>query len=335
MPEGDSGLLGLHAYEDEDEEADVPAEGHPGAGLLGVSDYGDGDDEQETNVEAAATVRQKPSNADAAAPVADAAERDIQVPSVADAAPDTEAPIQGPQGPPTQAEPSKAEAAVSSEGEQGTLGHVAAAELNESAQGDEHNEEDTAKPTTTAVEDEAGAAEPEGEQMDLRGDIPGLPPPTDEPCSEELERKVAHLLELQKVGKFFNSTLRNAKGYRNPDFLSKTVEYLQINELGTNFSQDVFNVDSAHEDDYYDKIAAAVRKEAERREAERPKKGQVDFRSAGLTNPGAMPNASGLSVAPAVAGLPSAHVSALIGAQQAAAAVSERLTGKKRSKWDA
>ena len=116
------------------------------------------------------------------------------------------------------------------------------------------------------------------------------------------------------------------------------MEYLGINELGTNYASDVFNLEDLHAEDYYDKLLAAARKETERKEKERQQKQQVDFRSAGVQNVaggiGALPG--GLSGAPTVAGLQATQASAaLIGAQQAAAAGAERIAGKKRSKWDA
>ncbi|KAL9263055.1 hypothetical protein AKJ16_DCAP24358, partial [Drosera capensis] len=52
-----------------------------------------------------------------------------------------------------------------------------------------------------------------------------LPPPPSTKCSPELQVKINGFLALKRLGKNFNTEVRNRKGYRNPDFLQHAVNY--------------------------------------------------------------------------------------------------------------
>ena len=66
-----------------------------------------------------------------------------------------------------------------------------------------------------------------------------LAPPGGEP-SPAVQAKVATWLAMQQQrGRYINTELRHSRSYRNPEFFRKMVEYLEIDEYGSNFRPEV------------------------------------------------------------------------------------------------
>ena len=139
------------------------------------------------------------------------------------------------------------------------------------------------------------------------------PPPPGEcdqvmPSGDSLQSTVVQWLELKRRGTSINDQLRSSKGFRNPDFLQSVVEHFNINQHGTMFSKDVFDPAGYTEEDFYDALAQAQRKENEKRERERRERGAwdrgVDFASGGLIGGGGTaigPTATGVGALAAAA----------------------------------
>lgn len=57
---------------------------------------------------------------------------------------------------------------------------------------------------------------------------------------------MANWLYLQRTrGKFINDEIRKSRGYRNPEFFSKMVEHLEIEQYGTAFAPEVYSEEAA------------------------------------------------------------------------------------------
>ncbi|KAL9257756.1 SAP30-binding protein-like protein, partial [Drosera capensis] len=141
-----------------------------------------------------------------------------------------------------------------------------------------------------------------------------LPPPPSTKCSPELQVKINGFLALKRLGKNFNTEVRNRKGYRNPDFLQHAVNYQGVDEIGSCFSKDVFDPHGYDASDYHEAIEADMKREMERKAQEKKKNQKLEFVSGGtqpavavtaqkvnLQVPGASnPPSNGLQIAPTV-----------------------------------
>ncbi|CAH2034282.1 unnamed protein product [Thlaspi arvense] len=182
--------------------------------------------------------------------------------------------------------------------------------------------------------DESGIADGEraddasGESSDTLLDQ-FLPPPPREKCSEELQRKIDKFLSLKKMGKSFNSEVRNRKEYRNPDFLVHAVSYQDIDQTGSCFSKDVFDPNGYDPSDFCDAIEVDMKNERERKEQESKKNQKLDFVSVG-TQPATVFAAQKPNIP--IPGIPALATSGLPSIPTEVAARDGRPI--KKSKWD-
>ncbi|PIN18816.1 hypothetical protein CDL12_08512 [Handroanthus impetiginosus] len=159
-----------------------------------------------------------------------------------------------------------------------------------------------------------------------------LPPPPKAKCSEELQEKIIKFLALKKTtGRSFNSEVRNRKEYRNPDFLLHAVTYQDIDQIGSNFSKDVFDPHGYDKSDFYDEIEADMRREVERRELERKKNQKLEFASGGIQQGNVVPT-------PKIS-MPTSVFTAATGGVSNVTAVTSDVPARdgrqsKKSKWD-
>ena len=73
------------------------------------------------------------------------------------------------------------------------------------------------------------------------------------PCSL-LQAKVVELLKKQaESGKTISESLREHRGYRNPDFLEHCVQHFGIDDIGSAFPSEVFDPHGLPPEDYYDR----------------------------------------------------------------------------------
>ncbi|CAN8290863.1 unnamed protein product [Cochlearia groenlandica] len=156
-----------------------------------------------------------------------------------------------------------------------------------------------------------------------------LPPRPKEKCSEELQRKIDKFLSLKKMGKSFNSEVRNRKEYRNPDFLVHAVSYQDIDQIGSCFKKDVFDPYGYDPSDFCDAIEVDMKHERERKEQESKKNQKLDFVSVG-TQPATVFAAQKPNIP--IPGIPALATSVLPSVPTDIAARDGR--PNKKSKWD-
>ena len=122
------------------------------------------------------------------------------------------------------------------------------------------------------------------------------------------QAKLQRYHTLLQSGRSINAELRKSKGYRNPDFLQKIVEFFGIREHGSCYPPELFDPDGLPKEDYYDAITATQRALTESREAERKQvpRNAIDFR-AGALQPGTGAAAAAASQTAARAPLPASQ----------------------------
>ncbi|CAO3626241.1 unnamed protein product [Cunninghamella blakesleeana] len=80
-----------------------------------------------------------------------------------------------------------------------------------------------------------------------------LPEPNTE-CDSEQQEKIEHFLSLRKSGHSLNEHLQKNKSFRNPRIYAKLVEFVDIDELGSNFPKDQFDPKGFPSSSYIDGI---------------------------------------------------------------------------------
>ena len=93
-----------------------------------------------------------------------------------------------------------------------------------------------------------------------------------------MQAKLRRYHALLQSGRSINAELRKSKGYRNPDFLQKIVEFFGIREHGSCYPRELFDPDALLAEDYYDALTASQRAQTE----ERSQRGVVEFRTGGV-----------------------------------------------------
>ncbi|KAL3529716.1 hypothetical protein ACH5RR_009038 [Cinchona calisaya] len=98
--------------------------------------------------------------------------------------------------------------------------------------------------------------------------------------SLEPEEKISKFLRLKKI-KSYNAEVHKRKEYQNPDFLWHAMIYHDIDEIGSCFSEDVFDPHGYNKSDFHDVIEVDTRLEMERKEQEKKQSPKIDFLPAG------------------------------------------------------
>ncbi|KAJ3163118.1 SAP30-binding protein [Geranomyces michiganensis] len=86
-----------------------------------------------------------------------------------------------------------------------------------------------------------------------------LPPEPDGEADPAIQAKISRWLELKASGMVFNDRLESTHAFRNPSITSKMIEYLGLDERGSNFSKEIYNPTGFPPEAYYDKIAERQR----------------------------------------------------------------------------
>ncbi|KAG8757991.1 hypothetical protein FRC12_010125 [Ceratobasidium sp. 428] len=69
----------------------------------------------------------------------------------------------------------------------------------------------------------------------------GIPPPSEDKVDPELEAKVSKFLALKKQGTHFNDILMRNKSFNNPHIYAKLVDFVDVDETGTNFPKNMWD----------------------------------------------------------------------------------------------
>ncbi|XP_065179800.1 SAP30-binding protein-like [Sycon ciliatum] len=82
-----------------------------------------------------------------------------------------------------------------------------------------------------------------------------MPSPPRGNCSNSLQRKIEAMLETKhRTGRSLTQSVQSRKDFRNPSIYEKLVSFLDLDELGSNFTS--FNPAGWGPESYYEKLAA-------------------------------------------------------------------------------
>ena len=59
---------------------------------------------------------------------------------------------------------------------------------------------------------------------------------------------------MREQGKTINKNLYGSHAFKNPDILEKIIQYMNIQEIGTNYPKNIFDPHTVHDEDYYDNL---------------------------------------------------------------------------------
>lgn len=110
----------------------------------------------------------------------------------------------------------------------------------------------------------------------IEGDVELPPEPTGR-CSPTLLEKVQKLHDKVSSGLDMNELIQSKKEFRNPSIYEKLIQFCGINELGTNYSADVYDPSKWGKESFYEELAKAQRVDMDRREKEKKERTKVEF----------------------------------------------------------
>lgn len=119
-----------------------------------------------------------------------------------------------------------------------------------------------------------------GEQSDATREITDtvrLPAEPEGRCSKSLQEKIARMIEKKKKGLNVNEYVQSKKEFRNPSIYEKLVNFIGINEHGTNFPKKLYDPTIWGPESYYDNLAKVQKEYHDRKEKEKLKRAHVDF----------------------------------------------------------
>jgi hypothetical protein len=115
--------------------------------------------------------------------------------------------------------------------------------------------------------------EQEGAQRKIEADY-WLPPEPSSKCPGRLQARVSEMYERKiRDGIDYNAKIQELKSFRNPSIYDKLLEYCDVDELGTNYPEDLYPSHSWWgKESYYEALAKAQKEEMDKREKERKEK---------------------------------------------------------------
>ncbi|XP_063957092.1 SAP30-binding protein-like isoform X3 [Lytechinus pictus] len=109
----------------------------------------------------------------------------------------------------------------------------------------------------------------------LSADEVTLPPEPPGRCSRHLQEKIN---SYYKKSLNLNQIIQRRKDFRNPSIYEKLIDFLGIDELGTNYPKDMYDPYCWKESSYYDALAKAQREEIQKKkEKDKKEKTKVEF----------------------------------------------------------
>jgi len=105
-----------------------------------------------------------------------------------------------------------------------------------------------------------------------------IPPQPSKSCPPKLEKKFEEYYQrLKRTGFNQNALIQGMKDFRNPCMYEKIISHLGIDEIGTNFPQDLYDPHWWGKESYYEELSKAQKLEIERREQERRERNKIAF----------------------------------------------------------
>ncbi|CAG8655486.1 16090_t:CDS:2, partial [Dentiscutata erythropus] len=106
----------------------------------------------------------------------------------------------------------------------------------------------------------------------------GIPPEPEAECDPILQEKIVHFHSLSKKGVHFNENLLKNKAFRNPHIYNKLVEFVELDEIGSNFDREIFDPYGFPSEAFADQLAEAQKKILEERAAaQQQQRSQIQF----------------------------------------------------------
>lgn len=136
------------------------------------------------------------------------------------------------------------------------------------------------------------------------------------------ERVNNYLRIQQEKGRYINDALRQSRGYRNPDFLSHTVDHFQLDPHGTCYPKEIFDPHNLPKEDYQDALLAEFQQWQDKKRQHQQQHQSIDFAKGGTVKAPGGPG--GLQT--------KAQVAAMQAKAQAVVAAVQHKGG--HSKWD-
>lgn len=104
-----------------------------------------------------------------------------------------------------------------------------------------------------------------------------LPPAEHTMCDPALQAKISHFLELQKNGRYLKDELRKMRDFRNPEFFTHIVKFLDLDQYVSAFAPEVFDPNGIREEDHIEKLREEWLAEDNRRRQSRATTGSIEF----------------------------------------------------------
>ena len=93
-----------------------------------------------------------------------------------------------------------------------------------------------------------------------------------------VQERIRHYLEIQQTkGRYINVELRSSRAYRNPDFLSHTVDHFQLDPHGTCYPKEIFDPHNLPAEDFHDALLAEWSQLREKKQQQQQQIQRIDF----------------------------------------------------------
>ncbi|CAG8525739.1 6528_t:CDS:2 [Diversispora eburnea] len=145
-------------------------------------------------------------------------------------------------------------------------------------------------------------------------------------CDQALKEKIAHFHKLKSKGILFNENLQKNKAFRNPHIYNKLVEFVELDEIGSNFDREIFDPYGYPPEAFVDQLAEKQKRQAEERAAAQQQQQRSQIQFVGT-------NSSSQSISKARHVMQSLAARAEKGSLTAAVAANSARK-KRASKWD-
>lgn len=105
-----------------------------------------------------------------------------------------------------------------------------------------------------------------------------IPPPPAGKCPAKLQDKISGLFEkMRREGLDMNAKIQRRKDFRNPSIYEKLIEFMGIDEKGSNYPPEVYDPHAWGKESFYDALDKAQKLDMEKREKERKDRTKIEF----------------------------------------------------------
>ena len=105
-----------------------------------------------------------------------------------------------------------------------------------------------------------------------------LPPQPPGKPSKKVQEKIQEMYDkMKRSGSNMNTSIQCRKDFRNPSIYEKLIEFIGIDEKGTNFPPNLYNPSIWGTGSYFDELSQLQKKEMDKREKERKDRTKIDF----------------------------------------------------------